>query len=979
MTDRSDGKQMPPWLRGVPLPPRPPEAAVELRPASPSAPASPAFGSTDPGGIPDWLSELADSTTPSSTDSSLSPLPPEPAQDLPAWLANLGGSIDPVESSTASADSDEDIPAWLRTSEPSSPASPPAPPSSGRLSSASGFTGWLSTGAESDTPSSVPPVPTPASPPIKETRAAEELPAWLSSQVNSGDGNDQGDEPLPDWLQSLEPQPADRSSETLPAPPSWMNEPAPRSPEVRVQPPAETSTPSWLQSSVPSTPPEPTADDADDGLPSWLQSISDDDIRRVTESDDNDLGVAPFSFGSEPGTPAASEAPGWLSSLPDQGEQRPSGEASEWLGASASQLIQAKTPNTPDVPEWLREATPDQSDDDAPAWLRGPESPTTSASEPTMSPGSAAEDVPAWLRDAARPLPEEAQSPQSDELPAWLREGGPQLATPPSPNLLPLNIVDTADEQAFGQPAQPAWVSDVSASSAPSPVPTADALPDWLQSDTPIYPPNTGNTLVPPVASANDELPAWLRDTAAPTVDPNASSLPPWLRDEAGQPMPSAMAPGDINLPTWLRGTDSSSPATPSSAAASVVPQSTSNLDWFEDTGKPANLTPSSELLGGADLPAWLRSETERPRESNAADARSLDWLARLGAYDDDTPAVATVNMAAPRLMLPAAPTRTPTQIEALALLRRMASTPLPQAAVVGETAPATPLGRMNIERALSLLLLILLIVGLAVPGLATTVVGMDSAPSPAAAALLEQIKPLGASDIVLIGYEWDAQRMSELRPLERAVIDQLIAQRVKLVLVSTDPQGTMLQFDLRDRLNAAKYEGGGLDYVLLGYRPGGEIGLRQLAQNLRGALQSDFQGRDATIGALATNLSTSEPRLSTLNDFAMAIVFADEPTDVQGWMEQIRPTMKKPIAFLVPAGVQPISQPYFRQPGIFSLAGIQGALAYEQLRGGADTTQTMLQTSQLRLATLLFCALLVIGLMIVLARSAINRPRSQP
>jgi hypothetical protein len=246
-------------------------------------------------------------------------------------------------------------------------------------------------------------------------------------------------------------------------------------------------------------------------------------------------------------------------------------------------------------------------------------------------------------------------------------------------------------------------------------------------------------------------------------------------------------------------------------------------------------------------------------------------------------------------------------------------------------------------------------------------------------AALLDQIKPLGEGDIVLIGYEWDAQRISELRPLERAVIDQLIEKHVKLVLVSTDPQGTMLQFDLRDRLNAAGYQGGGLDYVLLGYRPGGEIGLRQLGQNLRGALQSDFQGRDATIGALATNLTNNQPRLASLNDFAMAIVFADEPTDVQGWMEQIRPFMQRPIAFLVPAGVQPIAQPYFRQPGIYHLAGAQGALSYEQLRGSASVEQTAQQARQIQLATLIFAGMLLIGTLAILVQMLVTRRRSKP
>ena len=52
----------------------------------------------------------------------------------------------------------------------------------------------------------------------------------------------------------------------------------------------------------------------------------------------------------------------------------------------------------------------------------------------------------------------------------------------------------------------------------------------------------------------------------------------------------------------------------------------------------------------------------------------------------------------------------------------------------------------------------------------------------------------LSANDIVLVGYEWDARRSSELRPLEEAVLGHLIERKVKLVLASTDPQA-MLAF----------------------------------------------------------------------------------------------------------------------------------------------------------------------------------------
>jgi hypothetical protein len=525
----------------------------------------------------------------------------------------------------------------------------------------------------------------------------------------------------------------------------------------------------------------------------------------------------------------------------------------------------------------------------------------------------------------------------------------------------------------------PDWLRD--AGGAPEQRPAED-VPSWLGESAPEV----------PGARPPEDLPDWLRDTAAqaapaeqrpawpvesaPAPAPEAppDALPPWLRDESGEPLPTAVAPGDTNLPAWLRGSDAGEPAQAAPPAApngsAAPPAAPVNLDWFGDEHAPAAPQTPSELLGGADLPAWLRRETEKPRDTNPTDARALDWLSRLGGYDDDVPAVAVE--AAPRLTLPVTPPRSAAQLEALALLRRMAAEPIPTAAPAAEPIPANPLKRLGFERGVSLLLLILVAVGLIVPGLSESLAGPASAPG--AAELFEQAGALTENDIVLIGYEWDAQRISELRPLEQAVLDELIARKVGVVLVSTDPQGTMLQFDLSDKLRANDYQVGGTDYVLLGYRPGGEIGLRQLAQDLRGALSNDFFGRDATVGEL---VRASDPPLNSVNDFAMVLVFADEPSDVQAWMEQVRPATSKPMAFLVPASVEPFAQPYFRTANTYHLGGIQGALAYQQLTGGSMGASASRQAGQLRLATLIFAALLAGGVVIGVAREAAARRRS--
>jgi hypothetical protein len=329
----------------------------------------------------------------------------------------------------------------------------------------------------------------------------------------------------------------------------------------------------------------------------------------------------------------------------------------------------------------------------------------------------------------------------------------------------------------------------------------------------------------------------------------------------------------------------------------------------------------------------------------------------------------------APRVARP----RSAAQIEALALLERLAAAPFSEPAAIPAAAQPSVWRRIGIERALYLALLIALLIGLIVP--LPDSFGLAAPPSaPGAAELFEQIDKLSANDVVLVGYEWDARRSSELSPLEDAVLGHLIQRHVKLVLASTDPQGTLPLFDFRDQLEQAGYRKGGEDYILLGYKPDGDLALRQFAQDFRAVLMSDFQGNDATISALATGADPSKPRLTSLNDLSMILVLADEAQDVQGWMEQVHRSAKQvPLGFLLPAETAPVVQPYLSQTGIFHLAGKQGALAYQSLRGGSGMSVEQIadEAAQQRLSLLVYIALLLVGTAIGGASAATARRRS--
>ena len=514
---------------------------------------------------------------------------------------------------------------------------------------------------------------------------------------------------------------------------------------------------------------------------------------------------------------------------------------------------------------------------------------------------------------------------------------------------------------------------------APVPVaapPPADDVPAWLRdavvTPAPAAPPPAPAPVAAPAPAPADDVPAWLREAAGPTVAPAqipSQDLPPWLSVDSSEPttVSGPSTAGDMSLPSWLRGVAddpllAQTPA-PSPKADDDVPspprrRAASNEDAEGD-----------DFFKGAELPGWLRPpEAELPTAS--PEGQALDWLTRLGAADEgenetgissDLPVVVT---AAPARRLYQ---RSPEQMDAAALIGQLVRVPYPTPIASPAPVPLPLWRRIGLDRVLYVLFAMVLLAGLLYPQYIAPI--QTAAPTaPGVTDLSQRLASLGPDDVVMIAYEWDAQRSAELRPLEQAVTSQLMSRKTKLILLSTDLQGTLLSFDLRGQLRAAGYnidpDGrvfGGRDYVFLGYRPGGEMALRLLSQNLRAEFGSDFEGRDATQGLLATNMDGS-PRVSQISDLAMIIVLADQPQDAQIWMEQVHSTAPSvPITFLMPQETEPIVQPYLRLPNVYHLAGLQGALALNTL-AGADGVAIAQATGQQSLAVLAFVILLIVG-----------------
>ncbi|NOK59717.1 MAG: hypothetical protein GFH27_549285n241 [Chloroflexi bacterium AL-W] len=986
--DPANNSNLPPWLRGVPLPPQPDGA--------PSSFVTPIIAAEEDQ-TPSWLHDLSD--TPPTSHSEVSEEP------LPAWLQ---GDVN----DNNSLDTPGSLPDWLRDEPINSPVAD-------SKDEQQGLPSWLS-----DTPQ-----------PLEPANESLQKP-----QAFTQDSTDTSSDGVPEWLRGFSDetevgQPSKSSPSTdqsLPSAGQSFDTPFSTDQTLPSSEPSSAEVTSNFvsraeqQSSMPplyeaEKPPEGEGLETSEGVPEWLRDIPMDEVREVMESDvADDITVEPFTF--EDATPSSAatpsdDTPNWLNTISDDSD---TSTTSSWLDDVAAQPAppSSESLNDVDTPSWLNSLGDTSADDEA-AFPSQPDTPelgvrdssSFSFDKPVVDTNDAgidgtpanladtAKDVPSWLQDVEQTLP--ALDSTTDDVPNWLQNdlSEPSVSSD-APEWLKTDLPGTtsSDASPIDTPTSsddlPPWlqVSDVDTSMSvpPANVSSLDAFtPPEVPGDTDVSNFFQGEDSTAQSNTPTDALPDWLKqDNRASPRSPEAGtpaeldtasgdSLPPWLQDE----------PTDTTLPEWLRGASLDEPMARSddtesvSASKPLEETPTESLNWFEEATASSSTDDTTrdegEFLSGTDLPAWLSgSAQDKKQDMNPAEARSLDWLTRLGPTEEETVTVSSVTSPAVSIAPPVIPERSSSQIAALALLDKLAADPFPDSTLPLERPLPSVWRRVWVERMLYFVLLIVLLGALATPSLITTLQVPPQVPS--AAPLFDQLSQLTADDVVLVGYEWDARRISELRPLENAVLGQLIQQQVKFVLVSTDPQGALLSYNLRYELASAGYRGAAEDFVLLGYKPGGELALRMISQDFRGAFTSDFTGNDVTNSGLVNGLDTGR-EITELSDLSMVIVLADEPVDVQGWMEQVRPSVPEmPFAFLLPAETAPIIQPYTQEDNIFYLAGKRGALAYESLSDLSDerAAQVARESGQLRLGLLVFVVLFVIGAIVASVATLFISPK---
>ncbi|MCL4458590.1 MAG: zinc ribbon domain-containing protein [Chloroflexi bacterium] len=194
-----------------------------------------------------------------------------------------------------------------------------------------------------------------------------------------------------------------------------------------------------------------------------------------------------------------------------------------------------------------------------------------------------------------------------------------------------------------------------------------------------------------------------------------------------------------------------------------------------------------------------------------------------------------------------------------------------------------------------------------------------------------DSIESLSSGSVVVVAYEWDAATLGEMAPLAREVTRHLFQRRLRVIAVSSVPQGpAFAQRYLTEMATAydARY---GVDYLNLGYLPGYESALALMATDFAQALPYDY-----ALDGPSKEYALLEERKG-LRDADLIIVLSGDEAHLIRWLQQVGARYPLKIAGATSAAAGPALAPYIqaKSPQLVGLvSGVRGAAEYASLLG---------------------------------------------
>ena len=411
------------------------------------------------------------------------------------------------------------------------------------------------------------------------------------------------------------------------------------------------------------------------------------------------------------------------------------------------------------------------------------------------------------------------------------------------------------------------------------------------------------------------------------------ADLPEWLRD-AGLPNMAAQEAGEIPAGEPQDAGVPESGVTESPGEQGDLPPAASPAPPPDD-----QKTTHEPDLEAAALPGWLQSmRTDEGQPPEAApspeEAGPLAGLTGLLSADQGTS------------HLPGQATR-PLHLKITANQRLHADLLHNLVEMEGQARPLPKRPALASQQIQRWIIAVVLILAVLWPVLMDGNPAVLDAYTEEAAELNRLVSQLSPDAKVLVAFDYEPAFAPEMEAAAAPVMDHLMLRGASLTIVSTTPTGPVLAERFLNKTLAGHQYTGGVQYINLGFIPGGAAGLLSLVEAPQRTVPYTIDG----VAAWETSAAPALPPLQgvrSFEDFSMVLVLVDDPDLARIWIEQASPRQadeaKHTILTMVSsAQAEPLLNPYYlsnpRQLHGFA-AGLRGGAAYARMTGRESGVQ---------------------------------------
>ena len=140
---------------------------------------------------------------------------------------------------------------------------------------------------------------------------------------------------------------------------------------------------------------------------------------------------------------------------------------------------------------------------------------------------------------------------------------------------------------------------------------------------------------------------------------------------------------------------------------------------------------------------------------------------------------------------------------------------------------------------------IIFLIVGLSVliPLLKPEWIDLPIRPTPESQIVFDEINKLNAGDKMLLSFEYSPSTKPEIHPMAIAILKHLYAKNIQVYGFALWPDGNFMSTEAFSEVSDDYDKKYGVDYVNLGFKPGGEAVVKGFASDIRTLYPADLKG----------------------------------------------------------------------------------------------------------------------------------------